>query len=48
MLRFGALHSYDNVRHHRLPPQLQDRNPTGEMWRFIDGEWTQRDVTVSS
>jgi alpha-ketoglutaric semialdehyde dehydrogenase len=44
ILRFAARHSYDNVRHHRLPPELQDRNPTGQMWRFIDGEWTRRDV----
>jgi NADP-dependent aldehyde dehydrogenase len=44
MLRFGALYSYDNVRPNRLPAELQDKNPTGEMWRFIDGEWTQRDV----
>ncbi|MCB0165532.1 MAG: aldehyde dehydrogenase (NADP(+)) [Anaerolineae bacterium] len=44
LLRFAALYSYDNVRHHRLPPELQDKNPTGTMWRFIDGEWTQRDV----
>ena len=48
MLRFGALHCYDNVRHHRLPTELQDRNPTGKMWRFIDGKWTQQDVTRSS
>ena len=45
MLRFAALHSYDNVRLHRLPPELADKNPTGQMWRFIDGEWSQRDVT---
>ncbi len=44
MLRFAALHSYDRVRAHRLPPELQDRNPTGQMWRFIDGTWTQGDV----
>jgi NADP-dependent aldehyde dehydrogenase len=44
MLRFGALHSYDNVRHHRLPPELQNTNPTGRMWRYINGEWTRRDV----
>lgn len=42
MLRFGALHCYDNVRHHRLPPELRDKNPTGQMWRYINGEWTQR------
>jgi alpha-ketoglutaric semialdehyde dehydrogenase len=44
LLRFAALYSYDNVRHHRLPAELQDKNPTGRTWRFVDGEWTQRDV----
>ena len=44
LLRFTALHCYDNVRPHRLPEELQDKNPTGKMVRFIDGEWTQRDV----
>lgn len=42
--RFAALHCYDNVRPHRLPPCLQDRNPNGAMWRCIDGRWTQADV----
>jgi len=44
MLRFVALHCYDNVRDHRLPEELQDRNPTGRMWRLIDGNWTHKDV----
>lgn len=44
MVRFAALHCYDNVRQHRLPPELKDKNPTGEMWRYIDGVWTQRDI----
>jgi NADP-dependent aldehyde dehydrogenase len=44
MLRFAALHSYDNVRPHRLPPELADKNPTGRMWRLVDGAWTQGDV----
>lgn len=44
MLRFAALHCYDNVLQRRLPPELQDKNPTGRMWRSIDGEWTQRDI----
>jgi alpha-ketoglutaric semialdehyde dehydrogenase len=44
MLRFAALHCYDNVRPHRLPEELQDKNPTGKMWRYIDGEWSQNDV----
>ena len=44
MVRFAALHCYDNVRQHRLPPELKDKNPTGEMWRSIDGMWTQRDI----
>jgi NADP-dependent aldehyde dehydrogenase len=44
LLRFAALRSYDNVRPHRLPAELQDKNPTGKMWRLIDGAWSQRDV----
>ena len=44
MLRFAALRCYDNVRRQRLPPELQDKDPTGRMWRSIDGEWTQRDI----
>jgi NADP-dependent aldehyde dehydrogenase len=44
MLRFAALHCYDNVRPQRLPLELMDRNPTGKMWRMIDGGWTQNDV----
>jgi alpha-ketoglutaric semialdehyde dehydrogenase len=39
--RFAALECYDNVRPHRLPPALRDANPTGRMWRFVDGTWTQ-------
>jgi len=42
--RFAALYSYDNVRAARLPPELTDRNPNGVMFRWIDGEWTRRDV----
>ncbi len=42
--RFAALYCYDNVRAHRLPRVLQDENPTGKTWRFIDGEWTQKSV----
>jgi NADP-dependent aldehyde dehydrogenase len=42
--RFAMLQCYDNVRPHRLPPALQDKNPTGKMWRFLDGAWTQADV----
>ena len=44
LLRFAALRCYDNVRPHRLPAELHDQNPTGKMWRLIDGEWSQRDV----
>jgi 2,5-dioxopentanoate dehydrogenase len=39
--RFAALECYDNVRPHRLPPALRDANPTGRMWRFVDGASTQ-------
>ena len=44
MLRFAAVHCYDAVRPHRLPVELQDNNPTGDMWRSIDGTWTKSDV----
>ncbi|MEM7031152.1 MAG: aldehyde dehydrogenase (NADP(+)) [Chloroflexota bacterium] len=44
MPRFAAMHSYDNVRAHRLPAELQDKNPTGAMWRLIDGTWSQNDI----
>ena len=47
MLRFCALQCYDGVRTDRLPPELRDENPTGEMWRVIDGTWTQADATKS-
>ena len=46
MLRFAALHCYDNVRPHRLPEELQDKNPTGKMWRMIDGQWSQGNVGI--
>ena len=42
--RFGALQCYDNVRAARLPAALQDKNPTGKLWRSIDGKWTVADV----
>jgi len=29
-LGFTALQSCDHVREHRLPPELHDKNPTGE------------------
>lgn len=44
LIRFTALHCYDNVRHARLPVELQDKNPTGTMLRLIDGSWTTNDV----
>jgi len=40
ILRFGALHAYDNVRHDRLPKELRDENPTGKTWRWINGSYT--------
>ena len=42
--RFAMLACFDNVRPHRLPSALQDKNPNGRMWRFVDGEWTRSDV----
>jgi NADP-dependent aldehyde dehydrogenase len=43
--RFTQLESYDNVRPERLPVWLRDKNPTGKIWRMIDGQWTTGDVT---
>lgn len=42
--RFAMLACYDNVRPHRLPPALQDKNCNSRMWRLVDGTWTQGDV----
>jgi NADP-dependent aldehyde dehydrogenase len=44
LVRFSVLECYDNVRPHRLPADLADKNPTGKTWRLIDGEWTQGDA----
>jgi alpha-ketoglutaric semialdehyde dehydrogenase len=43
LARFTALHCYDGVRPQRLPPELQDDNPTGT-WRLVDGQWTQAKI----
>jgi len=42
--RFAMLACHDNVRPHRLPPILADKNPTPTTWRLLDGNWTQDDV----
>ena len=42
--RFAMLSCYDGVRPNRLPPLLQDKNPTGRTWRLIDGQWSTADV----
>jgi NADP-dependent aldehyde dehydrogenase len=42
--RFAMLACYDNVRQERLPAALKDKNPTGNLWRFIDRQWTTGDV----
>ena len=39
--RFAMLACYDNVRPERLPPELRDSNPSGTLWRFVDGHWTR-------
>lgn len=46
--RFAMLECFDNVRPHRLPAALQNKNPHGKMWRLIDGIWTQGDVPGAS
>jgi 2,5-dioxopentanoate dehydrogenase len=45
--RFAMLASYDHVRPSRLPVCLQDKNPNGRMWRWIDGCWTREDVSCN-
>jgi NADP-dependent aldehyde dehydrogenase len=42
--RFAMLQCFDNVRPHRLPAALQNKNPNGKMWRLIDGNWSQGNV----
>ena len=42
--RFAALHCYDNVRPHRLPAALRNKNSNGKMWRLIDGQWSQANI----
>ncbi len=37
--RFAMLQCFDNIRPHRLPEILTDKNPLGA-WRSIDGKWT--------
>ncbi len=44
MRRFAMLQCYDGVRQHRLPADLQDKNPRPGLWRSIDGQWSQADV----
>ena len=43
--RFAMLQCYDNVRGHRLPPMLQDKNLNGATWRSINAQWTRADVS---
>lgn len=47
MRRFGMLQCFDAVRGPRLPAALRDANPSGAMWRLVDGAWTVRDVGAS-
>ena len=44
LARFAALYCYDGVRPHRLPAELRDANPSGQMWRYIDLEWTRGNI----
>lgn len=42
--RFSALHCYDHVPEHLLPPELRDANPGG-VSRCIDGFWVIDDIS---
>jgi NADP-dependent aldehyde dehydrogenase len=44
--RFTMLQCFDNVRPHRLPAALQNKNPHGKMWRLLDGQWSQNDIAA--
>ncbi len=44
--RFAMLACYDQVRPARLPSWLQDPNPSGQTWRWIDGQWSQQDLVT--
>jgi NADP-dependent aldehyde dehydrogenase len=39
--RFAARRCYDNVRAHRMPATLRDRNPNPDLWRQVDGVWAK-------
>jgi NADP-dependent aldehyde dehydrogenase len=41
LLRFAMLQCYDQVRPHRLPACLQDPPEPRNIWRRVDGRWTQ-------
>lgn len=41
MLRFGALHCYDNVREDRLPDALRNQTSFPQIWRTVDGVLTR-------
>ena len=43
MPRFAMWACYDAVRESRLPDALKNKNPTGKLWRSIDGSWTTGD-----
>jgi len=45
LCRFSMLQCYDNVRPSRLPSCLQNENPNGKLWRYIDGRWSQDNVS---
>jgi NADP-dependent aldehyde dehydrogenase len=42
--RFAALYCYDNVRSHRLPSLLRNKNLVSQPWRYVDDRWTQTDL----
>lgn len=42
--RFTALHCYDAVRPHRLPPALQNKSPNPKLARLVDGVWMTGDI----
>src|SRR5262249_51053030 len=42
--RFAMRECFDNVGRERFPAALKNKNPSGNLWRLIDGKWTTGDV----
>ena len=44
LLRFAALYCVRQRPPVSSAARARNKNPTGSMWRLVDGAWSQRDV----